>query len=779
MSKILIICALFVSVSTVIFAQDVVVKSPDGAIEMRLTVAAALSYSVTMDGKTILADSKLQMEFADGTKLGNNLEIRSKKTSLFDQTWTPVYGRKSQITNRYNEAIVQIAEKDGKQRIFSLECRAYNDGAAFRYAFGKEFGDKLAIKEEINEFSFEADDTCWPSFLNSYTTEHQALFPQDKLSGISPEDIIGLPLTIQISDKSYCSITEAALVDWAGMYLTKQGRSDLLVESGELTGGSQPFAFRKELPKDTKKVRLVIDASGSNSSDHADIVDLKLIKENGDTTWLSDINPATSRQEWGDLKKDKSVDGNPLTIAGNRYEKGLGTHANAIITYKLPEGYNAIEGKVGIDSEVNQKGKIKFRLYAVQSENQDNVLKSTLSRRAEGDIAVETQTPHVSPWRVIMLGRSPSDLVNSDIVLNLNEPSKISDTSWIKPGVSSWNWLSYGGKMDMDLLKGFIDLSSSMNWPYALIDDGWYKDSNCTTSIDKLDIPALASYAASKNVKLWLWVHWQVLDARLEETLALYQKWGIAGVKIDFMSRDDQWMVNWYHKVLQSAASHKLMIDFHGSYKPTGDCRTWPNFMTCEAVYGNEQNGDRQNDPVHKTTLPFTRMLAGPMDYTPGSLSNETKNSWVSAQPIKTLGTRCQELAICMIYDSPFLAMADKPENYYSQKGAEYLKNLPTAWDDTKVLDGQIGQYISMVRKKNDVWYVAAITNWDSRTLNLPLTFLDSGSYSIVLYEDGPEAGTTNARDVVKREMTVTAKDTLSMKMASGGGFVAILKKTK
>ena len=776
MYKILNICAVFISLSMIAFADEVKIKSPDNTVEMRLTVGPALSYSVKMDDKTVIAASKLQIELGDGTTLGGNLNILSKKPGHSDQVWTAVCGRKTTIVNRCNQMIVQV--KDESRRIFSIECRVYNDGAAFRYVFDNQFGDKLDIREEHNEFSFEADYTCWPAFLNSYTTEHQALYPEEKLSGISPEDIVGLPLTIKISDKSYCSVTEAALENWAGMYLTRQGRSALLVESDELTGGSQPFSFRKQLPEGTKKIRIVIDAAGNNSSDHVDLVDLKLTKKNGDTICLSDLEPVSARQEWGSLKKDQSVDGNPLTIAGSVYNKGIGTHSNAVIAYTIPQECLSIEGKAGIDSEANQKGKARFKLYAVQSDTQDNVLKSTLSKRNENDIAVEIRTPHTSPWRVIILGRNPSDLVNSDMVLNLNEPSKISDTSWIKPGVSSWNWLSCGGQMDMELLKGFIDLSASMDWEYALIDDGWYKDSKCTMSIDKLDIPALVSYAAAKNVKLWLWVHWQALNARLEEAFALYQKWGIAGVKIDFMSRDDQWMVNWQHSVLQSAASHKLMIDFHGCYKPTGESRTWPNYMTCEAIYGNEQNlGSRQNDPVHKTTLPFTRMLAGPMDYTPGSFSNETKSSWSAGRPVKTLGTRCQELALCMIYDSPLLAMADKPENYYGQKGIEFLKGIPTSWDDTKVLDGQIGRYIITVRKKKDMWYIAAITNWDSRTLNLPLSFLDSGGYSAVLFEDGPDAETMNARDVTSREMTVTAKDSLPMKLVSGGGFVAILKK--
>jgi len=249
MYRILIFCAVFVSVSVIAFSDEVMVKSPDNSVEMHITVGATLSYSVKMDGKTVIADSKLQIELGDGTILGENLNILAKKTDQCDQTWTPVCGRKTAIVNRYNQASIQV--KDDRQRIFSIEFRVCNDGVGFRYVFDKQLGDKLAIRQEHNEFSFEADYTCWPSFLNSYTTEHQSLYPQEQLSAISPEDIIGLPLTIKISDKSYCSIAEAALEDWAGMYVTRQGHSNSLVESHEFKGASDSFSFNKRFPEGT------------------------------------------------------------------------------------------------------------------------------------------------------------------------------------------------------------------------------------------------------------------------------------------------------------------------------------------------------------------------------------------------------------------------------------------------------------------------------------------------------------------------------------------------
>jgi hypothetical protein len=775
----LVAAVFFLILGPVASARSVSVDSPDGKLQIAVNDEGTLSYSVRMDGKEVIVDSKLAIELSDGTMVGKSGEIISVKRSRSNKKWKTVVGSKATVIDHYNQSAIVLSDTQGRK--YSLICRAYNDGVAFRYVFGTEFGDSVTIREEHSEFAFTGDHTCWPAYLNHYQTEHQALYPRETLSSIMPEDIVGVPLTIELAEDRYCSITEAALTNWSGVYLTREGRSEPLAESGIFVRGGQPFVFSKDIPAGTKKIRIVVDSEGSNAFDHVSIGDAKLIKSDGKTVWLSDLKPVLARQEWGGLKRDRSVDGNPIRIAGKTYEKGIGTHSSAVIVYKLPEGVSRIEGVVGIDDEVGQEGKASLKLYAVQdaSEEGNIVLKSTLSRLKEGDPAVTFTTPHVSPWRVFILGRKPVDLVNSQIVLNLNEPSKIKDTSWIKPGVSSWNWLSCGDRMDTALLKSFIDLSAHMGWEYTLIDDGWYKGWNCTEPIDGLNIPELVSYAAEKNVKVWVWVHWHALNQRMEEAFKLYQQWGVVGIKTDFMSRDDQWMVNWYEDVLKTAARYKIMVNFHGSYKPTGIRRTWPNLMTREAVYGEEQNlGSRLNDPVHKATLPFTRMLAGPMDYTPGSMLNETRETWTAGRPVKTLGTRAQEFAICVIYDSPVLSTADKPENYYGQDGLEFLKNLPASWDDTQVLDGKIGEFIVSARRQGNRWYAAAITDWNARSVDVPLTFLGRGRYTVTLYEDGPNAN-TNARDIRTRRLTVTSKDTLSVNLAPGGGFAAVIEKTK
>lgn len=784
MSRNTVLFVMLASISPAFAAERVTVKSPDGTVALTITAGPALSYSVTMDNQPILLDSALQLEFGDGTTLAMPLEAVDRRAASIDDRWNPVVGRKAEIRDHYHQAVLALRETTGPRRQFSLVCRAYDDGVAFRYAFGTEFGPRLTLHEEHTQWVFPGNPVAWPAFLNSFTTMHEIVFPREQLAQISPEDIIGLPLTVQLAENRYCSIHEASLDNWAGMYLTRHGKSAIWLETDEVVGGGQPYAFNKDLPEGAAAIRIIVDALGSNAFDHVDIVEFKATLDDGSTVWLSDLEPTQVRQEWGSLKKDKSVDSNPLTITGTVYEKGVGTHANAVLAYTLPKGSRRLSGKVGIDSEVGDRGQAKLRVQVIEGNetHEQIVLRTLLSRRNNAPTAVEASLPHRSPWRVIQVGRTPADLLNSDIILNLNEPCRIADTSWIKPGVSSWNWLSSGERMDMELLKGFIDLSAKMKWEYALIDDGWYQgghQGDVTRPIAALDMPALVAYADERGVKLWVWTHWQAFDRKLDEALAQYKKWGIVGVKTDFMSRDDQWMVNWYRKVLERAAHHQIMIDFHGSYKPTGERRTWPNMMTSEAVFGNEQNlGSRANDPVHKTTLPFTRQLAGPMDYTPGSFLNETARSWRAARPVHSLGTRCQELALFVVFDSPFMCTADLPANYDGQDGADFLTDIPASWDDTKVLDGRIGEFILTARRKGTRWYLGGITNGDPRTVSVPLSFLKEGSYSLTLYQDGPDAE-SNARQVSTQQKTVSAGDTLSVKMASGGGFTAILTKVQ
>jgi alpha-glucosidase len=398
--------------------------------------------------------------------------------------------------------------------------------------------------------------------------------------------------------------------------------------------------------------------------------------------------------------------------------------------------------------------------------------------------AVKHSLPAQSPWRVVMLGKCPGDLVESEVICNLNPPCAIEDTSWIKPGRMAWDhWWSGDVKMDTATIKQYIQLAADMGWEYQLIDWQWYvpyenPNADITKINPALDMDEVRRFAAEKGVKLWVWIHWTDVERNNAyiKAFPLYKQWGFAGVKIDFMDRDDQWMVNWYHKIIRAAAQNHLMVNFHGAYKPDGLRRTWPNYMTQEGVLGNEYNkwSDRVT-PDHKATLPFTRMLMGPMDYTPGGFLNCTRDTFKTGVPAKIQGTRANELALMVIYDSPVACFCDHPDHYRNQPGADFLKIVPTVWDDTKVLDGQIGDYIIMARQHGDRWFVGAVTDWTGRTVTIPLGFLPEGKFNAQIWKDAADSN-LKAEHLEKESKTVNSKDELKIILAPGGGCVIVFE---
>jgi alpha-glucosidase len=401
----------------------------------------------------------------------------------------------------------------------------------------------------------------------------------------------------------------------------------------------------------------------------------------------------------------------------------------------------------------------------------------------ETDWAVKRSLPARSPWRVIMLGKRPGDLVESEVIVNLNPPCAIEDTSWIKPGRMAWDhWWSGDVKMDTATIKQYIQLAADMGWEYQLIDWQWYgpydkPNADITKVNPAVDMDEVRRFAAEKGVKLWVWLYWTDVERNeaYKKAFPLYRKWGFVGIKIDFMDRDDQWMVNWYHKIIKAAAENHLMVNFHGAYKPTGTRRTWPNYITQEGVLGNEYNKwSNRVTPEHKATLPFTRMLVGPMDFTPGGFLNCTKEGFKTGVPAKIQGTRAGELALMVVYDSPLACLCDHPDHYRDQPGADFLKIVPTVWDDTKVLDGQIGDYIVIARQSGDRWFVGAITDWTSRTITIPLSFLPAGKFKAEIWKDAADSD-VNAEHLEKENKTVDARDELKIPLAPGGGCAMIL----
>ncbi|MDP4186390.1 MAG: glycoside hydrolase family 97 catalytic domain-containing protein, partial [Bacteroidota bacterium] len=297
--------------------------------------------------------------------------------------------------------------------------------------------------------------------------------------------------------------------------------------------------------------------------------------------------------------------------------------------------------------------------------------------------------------------------------------------------------------------------------------------------VPSLDMQELVNYANKKNVGIILWTTWKALDDKMTEALDQFHKWGIKGVKVDFMQRDDQWMVNYYLKVAQETAKRQMLVDFHGAYKPTGMRRAYPNVISHEGVRGLEN--DKWSDytsPEQALILPFTRNVVGPMDYTPGAMKNASKDNFraVFSEPMSQ-GTRCQQLAMYVVFRSPLQMLSDNPSNYYKEPECmEFLKQVPTVWDDTKVLDGKISDYIVVASKSGDKWFMGAMTDWTERDLELNFDFLGEGDYTIDMWQDGVNAN-THASDFKKVSLTVNKDSKLKIHLASGGGMAAILHK--
>lgn len=408
-----------------------------------------------------------------------------------------------------------------------------------------------------------------------------------------------------------------------------------------------------------------------------------------------------------------------------------------------------------------------------------------------------TNGSRVLPWRVVMVSPDDASLLENYLAWQLSGEPVVEDTSWIKPGRISWDWWSnlnvYGPDVDFeagvntDTYKYFIDFAAKHGFEYILLDEGW---SAGTLDIKhykpEVNVEEIIDYGKKKGVGVVLWALWNPLATDIEGTFDIYQKWGAAGVKIDFMDRSDQEMVNFYDAVGKAAADRHLVVDFHGAYKPSGMQRKYPNILTFEGVLGNEYNKGEGNGwnasvtPDHTLMLPFIRNLAGPMDFTPGSVNNVTREDYHGAfsHPV-TLGTRANQAAMFVVYESPLQMICDSPSNYDNAPGyAEFLSKIPVTWDETIGLDAEIGDYLMMARRNGDKWYIAAMTDWTPRDLTLNLDFLPEGKWTMESMADGRNAH-RQATDHKFETKTVSTGDTLNLHLAPGGGWVAILTPVK
>lgn len=638
-----------------LFAQDYRLTSPDGHLSLTVSNQQTLHYSLSLDGKTLVAPSPMGFELKGEKAMAGNFAVTNDPKPVEGiEAWTPVVRNKhAECKVPYKEITLRLKEKEGEYRRMDVTFRVMNDGVAFRYTlYGVPVLGNRQITRELTGYRVPEDAHLWiPNFAyeqkgKSYKSSQEGEFVETPVTAIADTVHAGLPGLIRVDDNHWMAVMEADLDNFPAFYLGRNSKAE---------GGYQLLS-----------------------------------------TKLTPI--------WGET------------------EEGV---------------------------------KARF---------------------------AESCT---SSWRVIMAGHHPGKFIESEIIHSLNPACAIQNTSWIKPGMSAWDhWWSGEVKMEQDVIKQYIDLAATEGWPYMLIDWTWYgpycvPSADITKPAPQLDMPEIIRYANAKNVDIWLWLRCEDANHndQYKEAFPLYHQWGVKGVKIDFMDRDDQDMVNWYRRIIKATAENELMLDFHGAYKPDGIERTYPHLLTREGVMGGEyyKFSDRVT-PEHNVTLAYTRMLAGPMDYTPGGFLNVTRSQFKQQCPTLVANTRAAELAKFVVYDSPFMCFCEHPDNVYGQVGEEFVRIVPTTWDDTRFLGGDPSSYVAIAKQNGDEWYVGILNNSQERTVRLPLDFLPEGTYEVEYWQDGKKADRKPTDCEHKSRRIDTAKP-FDVKMAQAGGYAAIIRK--
>jgi Glycoside hydrolase 97. len=633
--------------------KNIRITSPDGNISISCKLSKSLNYNVAFKGKTLIENSPVGLQFSDGD-FSNN--IRFGKPAFRDTTedYELVVGKSSHVHTHYKEVSIPMETLVPSKKIIFI-IRAFNDGVAFRYEMqAGNHMQSFTLLEENSGFKLKGDPVVRTLFLPNFLSSHEGYYSVLPLSKIKEDTLMDIPTLFEFEGGVYMGITEAALLDYAGMYLTKH---------------------------------------------------------------------------------------------------------NGILTGKL--------------SPLPQQQSIK--------------VKATL--------------PHVSPWRVLLISDRIGALIESNILTSLCPPSKIKDVSWLRPGKTTFPW--WNGNVVPDTLNApgnnfvtqqyYIDFCARNNIQYhSVVEYGlhqWYMDdgigfqpgphSDVTTPVPGLDMKEVCDYATTKGVGIRVWVHWAALYPKLDSAFKKFEQWGLKGMMVDFMDRDDQEMVNIQTEILEKAAVHHLHIQFHGAYRPTGLSRTYPNEFTREGTLNYEvDKWDPQGiSPDHDINMPFTRMLAGSTDYHLGGFRAVTQSEFRTqyTRPL-VLGTRCHMLAMYVVLENYLQMVCDYPSAYEGQPGFEFIKEIPTTWDETKVLDAKVGEFITIARRKNGDWYVGTITNHNPRNLAVPLSFLDTGKYTMDLFSDANDV-TEIPDHLVKDTRSVSRNDVINIRIAAGGGMTMHIRK--
>lgn len=425
-----------------------------------------------------------------------------------------------------------------------------------------------------------------------------------------------------------------------------------------------------------------------------------------------------------------------------------------------------------------------FQKYPIEQEYKGN---DRIEIVKEGDFIAKTNGKRAFPWRFFVIASKDEQIIENTMVCRLASPSKITNPSWIEPGQTVWDWWNYAMPYDVDFKAGrnqetfkyFIDFAADNNIPYTLIDEGWANSrSEPFKTNPNVNMPELMAYAKQKGIKVLLWMHWSAVENNMDTMFDTYSKWGISGLKIDFMERNDQWMVNFYERTAKKAAEHNMIVLFHGSFKPSGLEYIYPNILSYEGVKGLEWKQDCT--PNNSIYLPFMRNAVGPMDYTPGAMMSMQPEFYANSDyNPAAIGTRANQLSHFIIFESGIQMLADNPTRYKKEKECfDFITQIPVTWDETIAIDAKVGEYVIIAKRKGEKWYIGAITNSDKdeRTFEINLDFLSSGkTYQMTAFQDGPNANKI-AMDYNKKESQVKQGNKLTIKLAQSGGWAAILK---
>ena len=652
-------CCLVLLCSNLVAQKNVQLTSPDGSIVFSFSLQKKKPYySVAYNKQLLIQNSSLNLVFDDAKPLQNCKMKKSLEYNAGVESYTLVVGKTSSVNHPYKKAVIFLA---GEGYDMNIEVIAFNDGIAFRYVFPYQKKQSIILLEEKTQFNVAGNPIIKALQLPNYTTSHEGLYTTASLSEIKNDTLMDMPVLLQFPNNIFMAITEAALLEYAGMYLIKR--------DGILTSQLSPL--------------------------------------------------------------------------------------------------------------LNQQG-----------------------------IKVKATLPHQSPWRVMMIGNRIGTLIESNILTSLCPPLALKETNWIKTGTTTFPWwngtiipdTNFAVGNNFETNKYYIDFCAANNVLYHTVVEAngheWYTNDgdgyqpgnnfDVTKPVGWLDMKQVCDYAKSKGVGVRVWVHWKALYPKLDTAFAVFEKWGLSGMMVDFMDRDDQEMVNIQTEILEKAAKHHLHIQFHGAYKPTGLHRTYPNEFTREGTLNYETyKWDTTLTVDDDLNIVVTRMLAGSTDYHLGGFrafgmpqQNGREAFKVQYTRPLTMGTRCHMLGMYVVLENYQGMLCDYPDAYIGQPGFEVLQHIPTTWDETHVANAKIDAYISIARRKGNDWYIGSISNHDKHEVDINLNFLPAGKFTATIYSDADDAG-VNPNNLIKEIKEVNNSSKIKINLSQGGGNVMILHKNE